>query len=75
MAAKDRRIEGSSNAHLYLVSREGDSMQDITATIDNHATPAAFNGYYPSAPYTPRWSTEKRNSNLDGVGSGNVAVF
>lgn len=60
VAAKDRRIEGSSNAHLYLVSREGDSIQDITAAIDNHATPAAFNGYYPSAPYTPRWSSDSK---------------
>jgi dipeptidyl aminopeptidase/acylaminoacyl peptidase len=60
VAAKDRRIEGSSNARLYLVSREGGCIQDMTAAIDNHVTPAAFNGYDPSAPYTPRWSSDSK---------------
>jgi dipeptidyl aminopeptidase/acylaminoacyl peptidase len=58
IGAKDRRIEGGCNAHLYLVTREGDDIQDMTALIDNHATPAAFNRYYPSAPYIPQWSAD-----------------
>src|SRR5215469_2488030 len=45
VGSQDIRIEGSSNAHLHLVSRAGGNIEDLTGDIDNHATVAAFAGY------------------------------
>jgi len=56
VGSQDIRIEGSSNAHLHLVSRAGGSIEDLTGDIDNHATIAAFAGYGLPGPYLPQWS-------------------
>ncbi len=58
VGSRDMRVEGSSNAHLYLVSREGGNISDMTVDIDNHTTVAAFAGYGQPGPYTPQWSAD-----------------
>ena len=56
VASKDLRIAGTSNSHLYLVSREGGDILDKTAGIDNHATIAAYCGVGSAGPYRPQWN-------------------
>ena len=56
--AKDIRLAGTSNFHLYLVSRAGGSIEDMTADVDIHATIAAYAGYGQPGPYRPRWSSD-----------------
>ncbi len=58
VGSQDIRIEGSSNTHLYLLSRAGGDIEDLTADIDNHATTAAFAGYGMPGPYIPQWSAD-----------------
>jgi dipeptidyl aminopeptidase/acylaminoacyl peptidase len=57
-AAKDERLDGSENAHLYLVSRQGGSIEDVTPEIDNHTAIAAFAGFGQVSPYIPQWNAE-----------------
>jgi dipeptidyl aminopeptidase/acylaminoacyl peptidase len=56
--AKDIRIAGTSNFHLYLVSREGGSIEDMTDDVDIHATIASYAGYGQPGPYRPQWSAD-----------------
>jgi dipeptidyl aminopeptidase/acylaminoacyl peptidase len=58
VGAKDMRIAGTSNVHLYLVSREGGAIEDMTADVNNHATVAAFAGFGQPGPYRPQWSPD-----------------
>jgi len=58
VGAKDIRITGTSNVHLYLVSREGGMIEDMTADVDNHATVAAFAGFGQPGLYRPQWSPD-----------------
>ncbi len=57
-AAKDERLAGSDNFHLYLVSRQGGSIEDVTPEIDNHTAVAAFTGFGQVGPYIPQWSAD-----------------
>ncbi len=56
--AKDIRLAGTSNFHLYLVSRAGGSIEDMTADVDIHATIASYAGYGQPGPYRPQWSSD-----------------
>jgi Tol biopolymer transport system component len=58
VGSRDMRIEGISNAHLYLVSRGGGAISDMTVDIDNHTAVAAFAGYGQPGPYIPQWSAD-----------------
>ncbi len=58
VGARDMRMEGSSNCHLLLVSREGGNIEDLTTDLDNHAFPAAFGGFGAAGPYCPQWSPD-----------------
>jgi dipeptidyl aminopeptidase/acylaminoacyl peptidase len=55
---KDIRIAGTSNFHLYLVSREGGNIEDMTADLDIHATIASYAGFGQPGPYRPQWSAD-----------------
>ncbi len=57
-AGKDIRIAGIENIHLYLVSRQGGSIEDATPDVDNNAAIAAFAGFGQVGPYIPQWSAD-----------------
>ena len=44
-AGKDMHITGSENVHLYLVSRQGGSIEDPTPDVDNDAAVTTFSGF------------------------------
>lgn len=58
VGAQDLRIEGTSNAMLYLVSRDGGDLQKLTADIDNPTFTDASSGFGWPAPYRPQWSED-----------------
>jgi dipeptidyl aminopeptidase/acylaminoacyl peptidase len=58
VAAKDMRIAGESNCHMYLVTRDGDEPRDMSVAIDNHAAVRAFCGFGAAGPYKPQWSDD-----------------
>jgi dipeptidyl aminopeptidase/acylaminoacyl peptidase len=57
-AGKDERLAGSDNVHLYLVSRQGGSIEDVTPEIDNHTAVVAFAGFGQVGPYLPQWNAD-----------------
>lgn len=58
VAAQDLRLEGSCNTRLYLVSREGGEIQNLTADLDNPASPEASGDFGVPGPYRPQWSPD-----------------
>jgi dipeptidyl aminopeptidase/acylaminoacyl peptidase len=58
VAEKDLRIEGSCNTHLYLVGREGGELRNMSASIDNYTSVAAFCGFGAAGTYRPQWSAD-----------------
>ena len=57
-ASQDMRIEGESSICLYLVSRVGGEIQNLTAEMDNHAFPVASGDFGWPGPYRPQWSPD-----------------
>ena len=58
VAEKDLRIAGGCNSHLYLLAREGGELRDMSASIDNHVSVAAFCGFGAAGIYRPQWSAD-----------------
>jgi dipeptidyl aminopeptidase/acylaminoacyl peptidase len=58
VAEKDMRIAGGCNSHLYLVARDGGEPRDMSDTIDNHTSVAAFCGFGVAGMYKPQWSAD-----------------
>jgi dipeptidyl aminopeptidase/acylaminoacyl peptidase len=59
VGAQDMRKEGESVNRLYLVSREGGALQNLTEEIDNSAIPHASVQFgLPSSPFYPEWSPD-----------------
>src|SRR6266852_1945537 len=58
IAAQNMRIEGSCNSCLYLVSRDGGEIENLTADRDNQAFPEASGDFGSPGPYRPQWSQD-----------------
>jgi dipeptidyl aminopeptidase/acylaminoacyl peptidase len=58
VASQDSRIEGECDVRLYLVSRDGGEIQNLTADIDNPAFPDASGDFGWPGPYRPQWSPD-----------------
>ena len=58
VASQDMRIEGSCIERLYLVSRDGGEIQNLTADLDNPASPDASGDFGLPGPYRPQWSLD-----------------
>lgn len=59
VGAQDMRKEGNSVSRLYLVSREGGTLQVLTEEIDNSTTPeAAVQFGFPLSSTYPEWSPD-----------------
>ncbi len=57
-ASQDMRIEGSCIARLYLVSRDGGEIQNLTAEVDNSVIPDAYSDFGLPGLYRPQWSPD-----------------
>ena len=73
--AKDMRIEGCSNVHLYLVPCAGGDIEDMTADVDNHARVAASAGFGEPGPYRPQWSADVQRVYYLVTEHGSVNVY
>ena len=58
VASQDMRIEGSCDERLYLVSRDGGEIQNLTAELDNPVFPDASGEFGSPGPYRPQWSQD-----------------
>ncbi len=58
VASQDMRIEGSCIERLYLVSRGGGEIQNLTANVDNPVFPEASADFGLPGPYRPQWSPD-----------------
>src|SRR5713101_1182595 len=58
VAAQDERIEGGCDTRLYLVSRDGGEIENLTADLDNTALPDASGDFGWHGPYRPQWSPQ-----------------
>src|SRR6266566_1380147 len=58
VASQDMRIEGECDVRLYLVSRDGGEIVNLTADLDNPALPDASGDFGWPGPYRPQWSPD-----------------
>ncbi len=58
VAEPDMRLAGTTNAALYLFSRDGGPGQILTADVDNSAYPSTLSGFGLPGPYSPQWSLD-----------------
>src|SRR5205814_10400244 len=58
VASQDMRIEGECDMRLYLVSRDGGEIQNLTAELDNPVFPEASGEFGSPGPYRPQWSQD-----------------
>jgi dipeptidyl aminopeptidase/acylaminoacyl peptidase len=58
VAEQDMRIAGSTNAALYLFSRDGGQKQILTEGVDNAAYPSTLSSFGLPGPYRPQWSPD-----------------
>jgi dipeptidyl aminopeptidase/acylaminoacyl peptidase len=74
-ASQDIRIEGECNVCLYLVSRDGGEIQNLTADMDNPAFPEASGDLGWPGPYRPQWSKDGERVYFVLTGRGCVNVY